>query len=87
MFFNSDLYRQDVKNVAEAALPWEKLKNNSILIIGASGMIGTFLIDVLMYKNEVEQANIRVYAVARDEEKAKKRFASYWQRDELGLSS
>ena len=83
MFFSSDLYRQDVKNVAETALPWEKLKNNSVLIIGASGMIGTFLIDVLMYKNEVEQANIRVYAVARDEEKAKQRFASYWHSEKF----
>ena len=42
------IYKEDIEYVANLELPWEKLKNKSVLITGASGLIGSFLIDVLM---------------------------------------
>lgn len=45
---DNSIYREDTKYVASLDLPWEKLSNKSILITGASGLIGSFLIDVLM---------------------------------------
>ena len=45
---DNSIYREDIKYVAGLDLPWEKLSNKSILITGASGLIGSFLIDVLM---------------------------------------
>ena len=48
---DNSIYREDIKYVAGLDLPWEKLSNKSILITGASGLIGSFLIDVLMEKN------------------------------------
>lgn len=47
---DNSIYREDIKYVAGLDLPWEKLSNKSILITGASGLIGSFLIDVLMEK-------------------------------------
>lgn len=44
------IYKEDIEYVANLELPWEKLKNKSVLITGASGLIGSFLIDVLMRK-------------------------------------
>lgn len=55
-------------------LPWGKMKDSSFLITGVSGLIGSFLIDVLMEKNEGDQLNCHVYALGRSEEKMKKRF-------------
>ena len=46
-------YRQDVERVA-SYFPWEKLKNCNILVTGARGLIGSFLIDVLMTANKKE---------------------------------
>lgn len=66
-------YLKDVQTIADLDLDWEKLANKTVLISGASGMIGTFLIDVFMAKE-----NIRVLAMGRNEEKAKERFSSYW---------
>ena len=62
------LYREDLAYVSELNLPWEKLKKKSILLSGATGMIGSFLIDVIMYKNLNEGLCCHIYAVGRNEE-------------------
>lgn len=72
------LYREDVDAVTGLALPWQKLANKSILITGASGLIGSFLVDVLMQKNLHENLNLQVFALGRSEEHAKAKFGAYW---------
>lgn len=79
MYLKSGIYDQDIKNIIDLDLPWNKLQNHSLLLTGASGLIGTMLVDVLMAKNEKEQLNCKIYAVGRNEKKAKKRFVDYWE--------
>ena len=67
----------DVLNVARQNLPWGKLKNKSIMLSGATGLIGSFLIDVILEKNINDELNCTVYALGRNEEKAKQRFSKY----------
>lgn len=67
-------YVEDVKRVAALDLPWEKLRGKTILITGGTGLIGSFLIDVL----HVTNLGCRVLLFGRSEEKAKARFAEYW---------
>ncbi len=74
----SSFYQQNIEDVANLPLPWEQLKNTSFLISGASGLIGTFLIDVLMHKNQTEALNCHIVAIGRNADKAKARFAAYW---------
>lgn len=75
--FEHALYQEDIAFVAESELPWEKLKNRSVLISGARGMIGSALIDVLMYRNQKYDMGCKVYALGRDKEKAKERFSYF----------
>jgi len=75
----NSLYLEDVRYVASMKLPWEKLLNTRILITGASGLIGSFLVDVLMWRNKNAGMNCKVYAIGRNELMAKERFASYWE--------
>lgn len=84
---NNILYNEDVKYVAELDLPWEKLQNRSILITGASGLIGSFLVDVLMYKNINDDMKCKVYAIGRNENKAKNIFGDYWNNDDFKFIS
>ncbi len=72
----NSLYLEDVQKVASMPFPWEKLQNKSILISGASGMIGSFLIDVIEEKNP--ELNCTVYALGRNAKRAQERFAKYW---------
>ncbi len=79
--YENDLYIEDLNYVGSLDIPWLKLKNKSILISGATGLIGSFLVDVLMKKNE-EGLNCKVYALSRNAQKASDRF-SRWSDNQL----
>lgn len=72
--YDIDLYQEDIKYVAELDIPWEKFQGKSIMISGATGMIGSFLVDVIMYKNIINGLNCTIYALGRNENRAKERF-------------
>ena len=67
-------YQEDVRQVAGLPLPWEKLKNSSVVVSGATGLFGSFLVDVLLEKNQSDGLGCHVYALGRSEEKARARF-------------
>lgn len=75
--YQNDLYMDDVRYVGELGLPWNKLKDKSVILSGATGLLGSFLIDVIMEKNLTENLNCIVYALGRNEQKAKERFSKY----------
>ena len=76
MFNEHPLYLEDVKQVADTPIDWEKLRGKTVVVTGATGMIGSFFIDVLMEKDP--ELSVSVTALGRSEEKAKKRFAAHW---------
>lgn len=82
MKVHHEMYREDIEYTANLNLPWEKFENTSILITGARGLIGSYLIDVLMYRNKKNHMNCKIFAVGRNVESAKKSWADYWN-DEL----
>ncbi len=77
MLYDNSLYIEDIEHVSNLKLPWNKLSDTSVIISGASGLIGSFLIDVIMKKNEMDNLNCHVYAIVRDKEKSEKRFGKY----------
>ena len=74
--YDNILYNEDMDYVAGLDLPWEKFQNKSILISGATGLVGSFLVDVLMHKNE-RGLNCVVYALSRNAQKASDRFCKW----------
>lgn len=81
--FRKKQYQQEIKDQISLPLPWEKLENKSILLSGATGMIGSWLIDLLMAKNQLDGLNCKVYAISRREDRARARFAPYWDRPDF----
>ena len=72
------LYLEDVAAVAALDLPWEKLKGKTLVLSGATGLIGSCLVDVLMRRNISCGLDCRIVALGRSEERARGRFAAYW---------
>ncbi len=56
-------------------IPWERLREKTILITGATGLIGSTLTGALLYANEKRQLGMTVLALVRDEDRARQRFA------------
>ncbi|MFV0559122.1 MAG: NAD-dependent epimerase/dehydratase family protein [Enterococcus sp.] len=74
---NQTVYQEDLKRIIKNEPDLEKLSGKSVLMIGASGMIGSFFIDALMFANQQENLQIKVYAMGRNRERLEHRFASY----------
>ena len=70
------LYREEVERVLSDTRPETFLGGKRILVTGATGLLGTFLCDVLMHANRLG-ANIRIVAVARNPEQAALRLGNY----------
>lgn len=74
--YDNPQYLDDLKYVAALPLPWEKLKDKSVLISGATGLVGSFLTDVLMLKDQ-EGLSCKIYALSRNAKRASKRFGRW----------
>lgn len=59
------------------------LKNKSIAITGARGLIGSEFIDVVMYGNIQYELNCKIYAIVRNLDAAQIRFSEYSNMDSL----
>jgi nucleoside-diphosphate-sugar epimerase len=60
---NSEI--EDIKAVATLQYSWDRLNNKTILISGGTGFIGQFVIDVIKFRNENFNDNIKVISLSR----------------------
>lgn len=78
--YNNEIYQHDIESVANFE-ELNKLTGSKFLITGATGMIASVIIDILMYYNNTiidSSKGIHIIAVSRNEAKARERFAAYW---------
>lgn len=73
-------YVADLDAVCALDLPWDSLAGKTVAISGATGMIGAFLVDVLMRKDATAGLGCGVVALGRSAEKAEARLP-YFGRD------
>lgn len=81
----NNLYKDEIRRTEKWPVPWEELEGRSFLVSGATGQIGSFLIDVLMHQNERFIYPVEVTAITRNLEKASRRFAPYIEAGWLHL--
>lgn len=72
---SSNLFIEEYSNIISILnTDIQKLKNKSVLITGANGLIGSYIVDFLQYLNNTQDMNIKIYAMSRSAEKLLKRF-------------
>ena len=49
--YENSKYQEDIRRIAGLPLPWDKLQGSSVLLSGATGLVGSCLVDVIMEKN------------------------------------
>ncbi len=67
-------YIEDIEKVAGIDLPWENLKGKTVLMSGATGLIGSFLIDVLRFRSSNMGDDIKVVGLGRSKGRILSRF-------------
>ncbi|MBR6766975.1 MAG: NAD-dependent epimerase/dehydratase family protein [Clostridia bacterium] len=68
------LYERDLMSAAAGLT--DGLCGKKVLITGATGLIGSFMVDVLLWLNETAGAGIAVYAAGRSEDGMRVRFGN-----------
>lgn len=76
------LYQNDIQCCLKQIVNLKELADKSILITGATGLIGSFIVDTLYIANSLFDMNIKIYALGRDLERLKLRF-NYSTQNEI----
>lgn len=75
MIMWNEIYQDDMDFIASyETIAWEKLFNKTILVTGATGLIGSTLINALIYANNKKSLNLKIVALVRSITKARKLF-------------
>lgn len=78
--FYSTVLKTDLQQVGDCMfIPWEKLRGKTVLITGATGLIGRNIIWTLLWANMRKNLNLTMVALVRDQNAAKERFSGAGQ--------
>jgi nucleoside-diphosphate-sugar epimerase len=73
-FYKSATYLSDLETAAANSVGLSQLDGASILVTGATGTIGSFLVDLLILHNKKRHLGIKIYATSRSLKRLKDRF-------------
>jgi nucleoside-diphosphate-sugar epimerase len=79
------IIEEDLKLITSAALDWARLYGKSVLISGANGFLPAYMLETLLYLNDVHMAGIQVLGVVRNYERAMRRLGHLATRRDLKL--
>ncbi|WP_316607041.1 NAD-dependent epimerase/dehydratase family protein [uncultured Ruminococcus sp.] len=72
-------------DIAEAPISWDKLRGKTLLLTGAGGFIGYYMTCGILLRNDLYGDNIKVLALERFGDFARKRFGHLLERDDVEL--
>lgn len=77
MWIENKYFLQDLEELAQIDyIPWEKLKNATVLVTGASGLIGYNLVCGLAYTDIKKKHNMNIIALVRDKSRVLEKYAT-----------
>jgi len=71
------LIEEDIELLVQSELPIEEIAGTTIMVTGATGLIGSLLIKTLIAYNEKKNTNIQIVAFARNKQKAQRIFGNH----------
>ena len=61
--------KEDIEAIINSDIQWEKMKNTSVLVTGATGMLGGYMLRTLVELNRSRQHGMKLYALVRNPKK------------------
>lgn len=81
----SGVYEKELDFICNEPLPFERLRDKSILITGGTGLIGSYLVDTFMHLNEHKQLNLSASILCRNVISAKEQFGCYTNLEQFSV--
>lgn len=81
-FEKNNVVIDDLKKITYSNLPWQKLKNCTLVVTGGTGFLSTYLIKSILFANYLHNLNLKLICVARDSKKFKKIYGE-WRKLEF----
>ena len=86
MLTDTLIFKEDIENIlGDKNIPWSKLDGKTVLVTGATGLIGFWLVNALVCYGKASPAPPRVLAFVRNPEKAKAMYAQYEREGRLAF--
>ena len=63
------ILEEDLDQIIAESIAWDKLKNSTVLITGASGMVGSYMLYVLTRLNDIYNYDIKIIGMVRNVQK------------------
>ena len=79
------ILQEDMEAVVNSNCPLSLLENATVLITGASGLLGSQIVKTLACANRLKGLNIRILALIRNEKKAIQVFGDLLKREDIHL--
>lgn len=83
--FKDRILQEDLERIVQSGIPIDEMRNSTVFITGATGLIGSLLVRTFAYYNRVADAGIRIIALARDPGKAEAVYGQLLQEPWLDL--
>jgi nucleoside-diphosphate-sugar epimerase len=82
----NSIVEEDMARIVAHDLPWRVFANKTVLVSGANGFLPAYLVETLLYLNEVDRSmNCRLIGLVRNREKACVRFAHFLDRPDFAM--
>lgn len=86
MLLYTDEYWNDVEKVAKCIPDIDKLRGRTILVTGATGMIGSAVTEILFHMNRTRNFHMNIILAGRSRSRIIKRFQSFVSENDFGFS-
>lgn len=84
-FIRNPIIYEDMCEIYNSRKDWSCLKERTIFISGAAGMLASYLTYYLIFLNEVHNKNINIYINVRNIQKAREKFGNYISKPYIHL--
>lgn len=81
----SAAYIEDLKSICEEKIPYKKLDGCRILVTGATGLIGSCIVDAFMYLKIYYGISLKVDILCRSKNRAEELFREYGDDEDFGI--
>ena len=82
---DDSILQEDLDRISESDIRLEVLKGKTVLVTGATGLIGSLLVKALQCCNRRKETGIKILALVRNQEKAERLFGDLLKREDLKL--